>query len=97
MKWGIELLRDNDRISEHLTRFMPGGQYYPLVQEHNMDQWIVLNFTNRCPSKKRTEYLGRLYHVVFTTSDFRSVEILRADLELESAFSLLENHSHSFL
>lgn len=36
------------------------------------------------------EYLGRLYHVVFT-SDFRSVEILRADLELESTFSLLEN------
>ncbi|PYH96186.1 hypothetical protein BO71DRAFT_184152 [Aspergillus ellipticus CBS 707.79] len=96
MNWGIELLRDNDRISEHLNRFEPGGQYHRLVQENNMNQWIVLNFTNRRPSKKRTGHCGRLYHVVFT-NNFRSFEILHADLELESAFSLLENHSHLFL
>ena len=30
------------------------------------------------------------YHVVFITRDFRSVEILRAGLELESVFFLLE-------
>ncbi|RHZ43313.1 uncharacterized protein CDV56_100733 [Aspergillus thermomutatus] len=93
--WGIELLRENDRISEHLTRFAPGGQYFLLVKERKM-KWIVLNCTTKRPSKKRTEYLDQLYHVVFT-SDFRCVEILRADLELESAFTLLESHSHSFL
>jgi len=54
MTWGIEILRENNRISEHLTRFSSGGQYYPLVQERNMYQWIVPNFTRKRPSKKRT-------------------------------------------
>ncbi|PYH77753.1 hypothetical protein BO82DRAFT_268623, partial [Aspergillus uvarum CBS 121591] len=92
MNWGIKLLRDDDWISEHLNRFEPGGQYHRLVQENNMDQRIVLNFTNRRPPKKRTvtlsRHCGQLYHIVLT-NNFRYFEILHADLKLESAFSLL--------
>lgn len=70
MTWGIELLRENDRISEHLTQFASGGQYYPLVREHNMDQWIVLNCTSKRPSKKRTGTLPN------TTLSHRLTDVL---------------------
>ncbi|KAL5365252.1 hypothetical protein BJX96DRAFT_8757 [Aspergillus floccosus] len=96
MAWGIELVRNNDRIPEHLARFEPKGQYHRLVEQRNMEEWIVLNFTTKRPSKRRTEYDGRLYHLVFT-DDFKSVEILDANLEQESSFYLLENGSYSFL
>ncbi|KAL4786103.1 hypothetical protein BJX76DRAFT_322507 [Aspergillus varians] len=61
MAWEFELLRENGRASEYLTQFAPGGQFCALVQERNMDQWIVLNCTSKRPFKKRPECLGRRY------------------------------------
>jgi hypothetical protein len=28
-RWGIELLRDHNQVTEHCNRFKEGGQYYP--------------------------------------------------------------------
>lgn len=65
MIWGIELLGENDWISENMTRFASGVQHYPLVEERNMNQWIVLNCTNKRPFKKR---IGILPHPLFLTA-----------------------------
>lgn len=52
-KWGLELLRDRDRLVEHMKRFEPGGQYFSMIQSGNMEQYIVLDFTNILPKKPR--------------------------------------------
>ena len=43
-KWGLELLRDRDRLVEHMERFEPGGQYFGMIQSGEMKQYIVLDF-----------------------------------------------------
>jgi hypothetical protein len=52
-KWGLELLRDRDRLVEHMERFEPGGQYFSMIQSGNMEQYIVLDFTVAQPVKPR--------------------------------------------
>jgi hypothetical protein len=53
-KWALELLRDRDRLVEHMRRFEPGGQYFGMIQSRVMEQYIVLDFsytTNENPSR----------------------------------------------
>ena len=52
-KWGLELLRDRDRLVEHMKRFEPGGQYFSMVKSGNIEQYIVLDFTVKQPTKRR--------------------------------------------
>src|SRR3954467_10012818 len=52
-KWGLELLRDRDRLVEHMKRFEPGGQYFSMIQPGNMEQYIVVDFTVTQPTKLR--------------------------------------------
>ena len=52
-KWGLELLRDRDRLVEHMKRFEPGGQYFSMVKSGNIEQYIVLDFTVKQPTKPR--------------------------------------------
>jgi hypothetical protein len=52
-KWGLELLRDRDRLVEHMDRFEPGGQYFSMIQSGEMEQYIVLDFTVVRPRKPR--------------------------------------------
>jgi hypothetical protein len=52
-KWGLELLRDRDRLVEHMKRFEPSGQYFSMIQSGDMEQYIVLDFTVTQPVKPR--------------------------------------------
>ena len=52
-KWGLELLRDRDRLVEHMKRFEPDGQYFSMIQSGGMEQYIVLDFTVTRPTKPR--------------------------------------------
>ena len=52
-KWGLELLRDRDRLVEHMKRFEPGGQYFSMIQSGDMEQYIILDFTVTQPTKCR--------------------------------------------
>jgi hypothetical protein len=52
-KWGLELLRDRDRLVEHMERFQPGGQYFSMVESGDMEQYVVLDFTVTQPTKPR--------------------------------------------
>lgn len=52
-KWGLELLRDRDRLVGHMKRFEPGGQYFSMIQSGRMKLYIVLDFTVTQPTKPR--------------------------------------------
>ena len=52
-KWGLELLRDRDRLVGHMKRFEPGGQYFSMIQSGRMELYIVLDFTVTQPTKPR--------------------------------------------
>ncbi|CBF86953.1 uncharacterized protein ANIA_02486 [Aspergillus nidulans FGSC A4] len=65
-KWGLELLRVRDRISQHVARFEPCGQYSTMIQNEKMEQYAVLDFTDKLPQKFLPEFRGSLYHVVFS-------------------------------
>jgi hypothetical protein len=43
-KWGIELVREGDRLQQHSSRFAPGGIY---AKELNIDDYIILDFRTR--------------------------------------------------
>lgn len=52
-KWGIELIRDGNRIDEHMRRFQPGDRYYPLLAMYQMMDFVLLNFTQESVEKER--------------------------------------------
>ena len=52
-KWGLELLRDRDRLVEHMELFEPEGQYYSMIKSRKMEEYIVLDFTVLRPAKAR--------------------------------------------
>jgi len=50
---GFELLRNRDKIVEHMNRFEVGGAYYHLIDTRVMQKYIVLDFTCMMPHKQR--------------------------------------------
>ncbi|KAL3454962.1 hypothetical protein BJX64DRAFT_273180 [Aspergillus heterothallicus] len=88
-KWGLELLRERDRLVEHMKRFETGGQYYSMMQTGEMEQYIVLDFTNTAPKKPHPEYKGKLYHVVFS-ENYQEVDVIdTSDLSVVKSFVLM--------
>ncbi|KAJ6485658.1 hypothetical protein C8R45DRAFT_997364 [Mycena sanguinolenta] len=61
--WGIELLRDGDRIHEHAHRFEPSGQYHSIVSD-SMTKFIIIDFRTNIPSRTYP-LIKDLIHVVF--------------------------------
>ncbi|PYI27682.1 hypothetical protein BP00DRAFT_352884 [Aspergillus indologenus CBS 114.80] len=90
-KWGLELLRNSDRIRQHMQRFEEDGPYFTMIKKRLIEDYVVLNFTRNVPQKAYPEYRGHLYHVVFT-NDFRNVRIIDAsDLTEVNTLVLVEN------
>lgn len=52
-KWWLELLRDRDRLLQHMEKSEPNGQYFTMIKEGKMEQYIVLDFTDKPPQKSR--------------------------------------------
>jgi hypothetical protein len=53
LKWGIEIVREGDRIEQHIQRFQPGGKYYPWILSGDIKKFIVLDFRTIKPKKVR--------------------------------------------
>jgi len=71
--WGIELLRDGDRLAEHCNRFLDKGKYYRWIVNGLIKDWIVLDCRHSDPQKYP---MGtKLWRVVFK-SDYSSVYVL---------------------
>lgn len=76
MKWGIELLREGDRLNEHCERFMKEGIYSSWIQDKLLLDWIIID----CRTTEPRPYNGddpspKLWRAVFQNS-FSSVKIL---------------------
>ena len=79
--WGIELLRNGDRLAEHCKRFEPNGRYYKAIQDGDLVDWVVIDFTHRNPNKFTNVPNAKLIRVVFA-GDYASAKILDPDSEV---------------
>lgn len=61
-RWGVELLRDGDRLAEHASRFAPGGRYSTMP----MQAYALVDM--RTPSA-RTPSAANIPHLVTVTFD----------------------------
>ena len=48
-KWGIELTRDGNELSEHATRFVDGDAYGQWLQSSDMTDYVLLDFCSSMP------------------------------------------------
>jgi hypothetical protein len=47
--WGVELLREGDRLPQHIARFEPGGGYRAWLDDGRITQWVLLDFWTKFP------------------------------------------------
>lgn len=41
--WGVEILRDGDRLSQHCNRFEKQGLYYDWISDGLIKEWLILD------------------------------------------------------
>lgn len=42
--WGIQLLREGDRLGEHCQRFVGNGKYYtPWIRDGSIRDWLIID------------------------------------------------------
>ncbi|KAL5356893.1 hypothetical protein BJX96DRAFT_143570 [Aspergillus floccosus] len=61
--WAIELLRDHDRIDEHVSRFHDARKYNVWLVEGMIKEWIVVNCATTMPTKDYPD--PNLIHAIF--------------------------------
>jgi hypothetical protein len=49
-KWAIELLRDHDRVNEHISRFKQGGKYFSWLKDKMIEDWIIIDCATSWPT-----------------------------------------------
>ncbi|KAL4737754.1 hypothetical protein BDV11DRAFT_216432 [Aspergillus similis] len=65
-KWAVELLREEDRIHEHISRFQEGGRYHSWITDGMISDWIIINCATSLPTRCYSE--PNLMHAVFTSN-----------------------------
>lgn len=65
-KWGIELLRNRNKVVEHMERFTASGAYHAMIDSDVMKHYIVLDFSTSMPQKSRPGMPFILSHSCFT-------------------------------
>ncbi|KAL2802486.1 hypothetical protein BJX63DRAFT_414925 [Aspergillus granulosus] len=84
-KWAIELLRDHNRIDEHIARFHKDGKYYDWIKDNMVSDWIVVNCATSMPAKASQE--SRLIHAIFDPK-YEGVHLLDNRLKMIGYFVL---------
>lgn len=49
--WGVELLRDGDRLGHHCGRFEKNGIYYDWISRGLIKDWLILDCRHTAPKK----------------------------------------------
>jgi len=47
--WGVEILRDGDRLKEHCKQFHEKGRYYPWIKRGLLKEWLILDCMHSPP------------------------------------------------
>jgi hypothetical protein len=76
-KWGVEILRDGDRLKDHCDRFSRGGKYYPCIESGSISDWIILDCRCSRPTTCGPSE-SKLWRAVFAP-DYKSLYILDGD------------------
>ncbi|KAL2852518.1 hypothetical protein BJY01DRAFT_91992 [Aspergillus pseudoustus] len=84
-KWAVELLRDGDRLGDHIARFYPEGRYHDWIKDGSILEWAVINCTDRLPQMPSSE--KNLLHAMFS-EDWRRMGVYDHDLTLIKVFNL---------
>ncbi|KAJ9252589.1 hypothetical protein DTO207G8_4651 [Paecilomyces variotii] len=74
--WGIELLRDGDRLHAYCLRFVNNGSYTPWIQKGWLRNWLIID-CRTSPPRPYNVPGTKLWRAVFA-EDFSSMEILDA-------------------
>ncbi|KAJ7146259.1 hypothetical protein C8R44DRAFT_845471 [Mycena epipterygia] len=88
--WGIEVLREDDRIEDHMKRFEPGGAYHSWIANQTLSDYVILDFrvnTTAMESFPRLEHT-KLFHVSFQ-DEFNGFTIRDCHLNVHSEGTLL--------
>ncbi|KAE8149221.1 hypothetical protein BDV25DRAFT_156705 [Aspergillus avenaceus] len=78
--WGIELLRDGDRLEAHCGRFVGSGIYTPWIENGWLRDWIIIDCRTSMPKPYNVPDT-KLWRAVFK-DDFSSVEVLNSNNEV---------------
>lgn len=49
VKWGIECVRERDRLDDIIQRFLPGGRHYPWIEKNEILEYILVDFRKSMP------------------------------------------------
>lgn len=88
--WGIELLRDGNRLAEHCNRFSDKGAYHQCIKNGWIKDWIILDCRHSEPRKYNVGGT-KLWRVVFK-NDYSSARVLDCDnQEIIKEFTLINS------
>ncbi|KAL5512666.1 hypothetical protein ACEPAG_2932 [Sanghuangporus baumii] len=85
-RWGIEIVRDGDRLAQHSERFEASGAY---GRDLLLDDYIILDFRATMPRTSHPS-LKNLYHLVFK-NDYRGVKVLDNELKIIDEFPFVKS------
>ena len=74
-------MRNGDRLAEHRKCFEPNGRCCEAIQDGDLVDWLVIDFTHRNPNKFTNIPNAKLICVVFA-GDYASAKILDPDNEV---------------
>ncbi|PLN74690.1 hypothetical protein BDW42DRAFT_181882 [Aspergillus taichungensis] len=77
-KWAIELLRDYNRLEDHLRRFKNGGTYYNWLESRAVVDYIVINCATTRPTTAQANRDPKLVHAIFE-NDYKELQLVRHD------------------
>lgn len=88
VNWAIECSREGNCLEDHISRFQPGGIYYPMIKSGEFRDYILLDFRTSMPKKVRDNVLF-LYFIVYS-DNYATYDIYDAKLNLMDRVALLE-------
>ncbi|KAB8229541.1 uncharacterized protein BDW43DRAFT_303111 [Aspergillus alliaceus] len=74
VNWGIEVLREGNRLTKHCQRFINNGSYTQWIQNGWLQDWLIIDCRTSAPVPYNVPGT-KLWRAVFA-SDFSSIEIL---------------------
>ncbi|KIM77705.1 hypothetical protein PILCRDRAFT_11794 [Piloderma croceum F 1598] len=83
-KWGIELLRNGDRLNAHAARFTT-GEYSQWINDHKINDYVIVDFRTKLPWSNHKDIKNLLY--VVSTDNWKTVEVRNNQLVALATFS----------
>lgn len=78
--WGVELLRNSDRLGKHVARFETGGIYHGMVKAGKVKDWVVLDFCSPSTTPRPEHKHPRVWRIVYDDT-YTSATIHRVGID----------------